>query len=615
MRPHEVIDAAVAVRDELDMLVGGDADDLRAALDDLLGSPLEDEELAEQIRRLLGKYEGTREWLRQREEPEVEDGMHEPPLMSGPPAGASPHDDIEADDELLGPGTADPEAGGAPARTAYTRIDAPGEVAVGIEFDVIVGLREEADADVYGSPIELPPDPTVVGVHVTADGIDLVPGWSWRHELPVESGKDLPYVTLRLIAQAQREPVREARIQALLTVAGQAIGFGSRAVTVVADRSLLTGRAPDQPESGTAAPLPVRTVSPDLTIWLRRGKAEGALLWAFETSTGVAVPDAPLETSIGTDTKTFAKSLILKVNGLEGKVSLYPFLRGVSREIADNMPLELFELLGAVAKHVGRRPLVQLLTEEPYVPWELAWLDAPLDYELPPYLGAQALVGRWITGTRRPQSPPPAVATGTAIAVVSGPYDKVPGWNRLVAAEEEAAELTERYGASPVDATIAPVLAVLGGEPQADVLHFAVHGNYDQGGGMDGLVLVDRELVDPFIVGGMTLRGAPFVFLNACQVGMGQAILGDYAGLAAAFLKAGACAVVAPLWSVKDTIAKELALSFYERVRDGEAPAEVLRSERASAEASRTPPSATAFAYQFFGHPAMTMHENPEEDE
>jgi len=379
---------------------------------------------------------------------------------------------------------------------------------------------------------------------------------------------------------------------------------------VVADHTLTTGREPEQPDPGIAAPLQVRTTSPDLTVWLRRGKDEGALLWSFETSTGLPVPDAPLERSIGTDSKTFAKSLILKVNGLEGKPNLYPFLRGVGKEIADNMPLEFFELLGAVATHIGRRPLVQLLTEEPYVPWELAWLDAPLDDTVPPYLGAQALVGRWITGTRRPQSPPPAVASGTAIAVVSGVYNMVPGWNRLVAAEEEAAALTERYGASPVDATIAPVLAVLGGEPPADVLHFAVHGNYDQGGGMDGLVLVDRELVDPFVVGGMTLRGAPFVFLNACQVGTGQAILGDYAGLAAAFLKAGACAVVAPLWSVKDTIAKELALGFYERVLAGEAPAEVLRSERAGAEASRTPPSATAFAYQFFGHPAMTMHED-----
>ena len=452
-------------------------------------------------------------------------------------------------------------------------------------------------------------------MHVTADGIDVAPGGSSRHELRVDPGNDLPYVTLRLIAQPQREPVREARIQALFTVGGQAIGFGSRAVIVVADRTLMTGRVPDQPEPGTAAPLPVRTASPDLTIWLRTGKAEGTLLWAFETSTGVAVPEAPVEKSIGTDAKTFAKSLILKVNGLEGKATLYPFLRGVGKTIAEKMPDELFELLGAVAKHVGRRPLVQLLTEEAYVPWELAWLEVPLDDTLPPYLGAQALVGRWITGTRRPQSPPPAVATGTAIAVVSGLYDKVPGWNRLVAAEEEAAELTKRYDASPVDATIAPVLALLDGEPHADVLHFAVHGNYDQGGGMDGLVLVDRELVDPFVVGGMTLRGAPFVFLNACQVGTGQAILGDYAGLAAAFLKAGACAVVAPLWSVKDTIAKELALGFYERVRAGEAPAEVLRSERASAEASRTPPSATAFAYQFFGHPAMTMHANGEEDE
>ena len=648
MLPGEVIGAAFAMRDELDALVGDDAGALRDELDDLLGSPLEEDELAEAIRRLLGRHDATREWLRRQEEPAVAGWpppAHEaappptsaeppaPPAMAEPPAHptsaapppleeAAAEDAAEyaaedaaeyaaedaAEEGLLG---SEPVAanGGGGARTAYTRLDAPGEVAVGVAFDVVVGLRADPDPAVFGAPVSLPPQPVVVGVHVTADGIDLAPGSSWRHELRVVPGEDLPSVPVRLVAQPQPEPVREARIQVLFTVAGQAIGFGSRAVLVTADASLMTGRAPEQPEPGTAAPLPVRTASPDLTIWLRRGKAQGDLLWSFETPTNVPVPDAPLETSIGTDANTFAKALIMRVNGLEGKPNLYPFLRGVGRAIADRMPLEAFALLSDVAERIGRRPRVQLLTEEAYVPWELAWLDDPLDDDLPPYLGAQAMVGRWITGVRRPQAPPPDVATGTVMAVVSGVYDKVPGWNRLVAAEEEAAELAARYGAAPVDATLQPVLSALGGDPRADVLHFAVHGNYDQGGGMDGLVLVDRELVDPFVVEGMTLEGGPFVFLNACQVGMGQAILGDYAGLAAAFLKAGACAVVAPLWSVKDSIAKELALDFYERVRNGEAPAEVLRSERAQAEQSRTPPSATAFAYQYFGHPALTLVE------
>src|SRR4029079_15217436 len=100
---------------------------------------------------------------------------------------------------------------------------------------------------------------------------------------------------------------------------------------------------------------------------------------------------------------------------------------------------------------------------------------------------------------------------------------------------------------------------------------------------------------------------APFVFLNACQVGAGESVLDDYAGLADAFLFAGASAVIAPLWSIDDVIARELALGFYEHALAGEPPAEVLRRERA---AFRDDPSVTSprrLSYQFFGHPSMRL--------
>ena len=57
----------------------------------------------------------------------------------------------------------------------------------------------------------------------------------------------------------------------------------------------------------------------------------------------------------------------------------------------------------------------------------------------------------------------------------------------------------------------------------------------------------------------LTVR-APFVFLNACQVGSAGEMLGSYNGIAEAFLQAGATAVVAPLWNVDDTIAQKIAL-------------------------------------------------------
>jgi CHAT domain-containing protein len=101
--------------------------------------------------------------------------------------------------------------------------------------------------------------------------------------------------------------------------------------------------------------------------------------------------------------------------------------------------------------------------------------------------------------------------------------------------------------------------------------------------------------------------GDPFVFLNACQVGGGEQILGDYAGLAEAFLFAGASGVVAPLWSIDDRLARELAVRFYERTFEGAGPADVLRRERAAFRSAPDVTSATFLAYQYFGHPALRL--------
>jgi CHAT domain-containing protein len=98
------------------------------------------------------------------------------------------------------------------------------------------------------------------------------------------------------------------------------------------------------------------------------------------------------------------------------------------------------------------------------------------------------------------------------------------------------------------------------------------------------------------------------VFLNACQVGSGAKVLGNYAGMAESLLYAGAAGVVAPLWSVDDAVAREVAVRFYRRVvEEGQPPAEVFRQERARFTDDADGVSSTYLAYQFFGNPAMTM--------
>ncbi len=193
------------------------------------------------------------------------------------------------------------------------------------------------------------------------------------------------------------------------------------------------------------------------------------------------------------------------------------------------------------------------------------------------------------------------------MAVISGVYGQQPGWKRLPEAEAEAAELTGDYGAVDVAAEMDAVLKCLKGDPAADVLHFCVHGQCDPTGVQDGLVLTDGKALDPWRVKGVEFKAPVFVFLNACQVGQGYELLGDYAGLADAFLFAGAAGVIAPLWSIDDALSRELAIEFYERAFAGSVPADVLRERRAQFTEESAPTSSTFMAYQFFGHPDMRL--------
>jgi CHAT domain len=127
------------------------------------------------------------------------------------------------------------------------------------------------------------------------------------------------------------------------------------------------------------------------------------------------------------------------------------------------------------------------------------------------------------------------------------------------------------------------VLALLADDPIADLVHFAAHGRADPSGEQNGIILVDGSTLEPTVVRARSLNGTPFIFLNACELGTGQLVLGAYAGMAHAFLHSGACAVIAPLWSVGDETAKTQALTFYARIFAGALPADVLRDLRSGA--------------------------------
>jgi hypothetical protein len=501
-----------------------------------------------------------------------------------------------------------------PPRTSYALLDCPDIVVQLQEFELTVGLSPKPVAGVEGGELRRPErsvgDYTLT-VHLIADGFQFREGESAMLELPVTYEAPYPQTTVHLTAEAHPEDLRALAVQAAFAVDSEPMGFASRTVCV-ARTADLAGTA-TAPPAGLSIDVraPTGGPAPDLVVYILQQESEssGRFRWVFDSPhlTSSELPLGVVECDLGDEPGQYTVNLVNKVNAQEGKPSVYLQLMGLGRQIGRKAPREFWDVLRAVAAKAGAIPSVLFLSQEPHVPWELARMDPPLlDEGAPPFLCAQAAVGRWVLGEGRPPLPPPREIEVESIGVVSGVYQSG-GWARLVEAEKESASLSETYGARQVNASIAEVLAAVGAVPPIDVLHFAVHGLYDPDSPEEGLMLLDGCL-SPEAVLGLDLPHAPFVFLNACQVGAAKEVLGEYAGVGPAFLTAGAAAVVAPLWSVRDTVAREVALRFYAEALAGTPVAEILRRERARFLPSPDTLTSTYLAYQYFGHPLMRLH-------
>jgi cellulose synthase operon protein C len=147
----------------------------------------------------------------------------------------------------------------------------------------------------------------------------------------------------------------------------------------------------------------------------------------------------------------------------------------------------------------------------------------------------------------------------------------------LPAAQEEAKAVAEAIGNwSPswtlkrLDGTNASSSAVSLALTDADLFHFAGHGNFAGFAGWDSaLPLADRSRLTLGDV--LTLRRVPrWVVLSACDAGRSsEQAPGEGIGLANAFLLAGAQAVIASTRRVDDDVARDLLSELYRKWQPG----------------------------------------------
>lgn len=300
------------------------------------------------------------------------------------------------------------------------------------------------------------------------------------------------------------------------------------------------------------------------------------------------------------------------LNGFTGETQpaeLVARLKGAGRRLFTASPAVFQKVFWALVD-AGKRPrTVAIVSDEPFIPWELMIpvrrLGAATETRAP--LGVEFQIGRWTAGG--------AVAGVRSLSLADG-YVIAPryqGTRALPLAQKEAELLVEKHGAVRIDpATFASIQTHLeaGGR---HLIHIACHGTDDA---TDQTIYLDNDAtLASTTFEGMDAADAafaqapPLVFLNACEVGRGKPGLIGVGGFASAFIRKGAAAVIAPLWSVKDEIAAEVARGFYEQI-DSKPFAEILREFRARAYDPERAEDSYA-AYCFYGDPCAAKASAP----
>lgn len=285
-------------------------------------------------------------------------------------------------------------------------------------------------------------------------------------------------------------------------------------------------------------------------------------------------------------------------------------LRGAGGDFFTSAPENFKAIYWRLIDEHGPPATLALVTEEPHYPWELMIPhrrrpDGTTERRGP--LGVETSVGRFIHGLSL--SGPRRLPLVDSYAVAP----EYQGRRALPHAQEEAEMVTRLFSGEAIRPVTFERLDEALTAKAVSLVHFACHGKQTSGV-QQSIYLDDDAELSSVEVSGMDgfraafERGRPLVFLNACEVGRLEPALAAVGGFAATFIELGARAVVAPLWSVKDTLAHEVATEFYRRL--GEEPgvrlSEILRELRQRSYEGDQAGEDTYAAYCFYGDPLAT---------
>jgi CHAT domain-containing protein len=194
-----------------------------------------------------------------------------------------------------------------------------------------------------------------------------------------------------------------------------------------------------------------------------------------------------------------------------------------------------------------------------------------------------------------------------SVLVLGDPAADVETLSLLVWAKQEAQTIADLYQTEPLLDQAGTEQAVRQQVGQAEILHLATHGEYNQANALySTLYLAPDEAgedsqsdgrLEVHEVYGLDLGKNNLVVLSACETQVGALSAGDeVVGLTRAFIFAGTPSVIASLWQVDDQASALLMERFYTHLRSGVSKAEALRqAQRETREAYPNPYFWSAF--------------------
>jgi TPR repeat protein len=523
----------------------------------------------------------------------------------------------------------------------YPNIEAPDTVHPAQEFAVQVSLTGEQlspETRIMSGQqengklvIPMPPGMTSIDleVNLTAPGMEFV-GGSNIGQIELTAGQDSTVAQFHLRASTAGTTDKPARLMATFWYNHGFLARVERDIRVVPDVlggaptavSETTPAATDEthPVHKTLSPaaksagitLEPQMAAPDLTVI--ESRSDDTLHLTFVTRYASPV-EAVLPKAAEMRAYIATKLAELARHGrgvtVEGEApsaqQAEDLARGFGADLYDRFTPPEFKQLYWQLRDAGiELRSVQVLSDDPMLPWELMRPARTGGQDRQEFLGLTARVARWQLGTTGLPRPPQSLQVHKLI-VIAPHYA---GSMALDAAQQEADSLRSHDGFENVKGDYSDVRALASNLPDG-IVHFAGHGAVrDEAGGPQFAILLEDSELAPATWKSLVnaSRTHPFYFFNACEVGQARQAVGALDGWAPALLDTGASGYLGALWPVSDQVAGVFAANFYRiLLENASAPvAEVVRQTRQRTFDDTHDP--TALAYVLYADPFLEVH-------